>query len=106
MFREQITGRADNPALTMTAKLHDRLGPQGRETVRARAAQAIFDAKPASGHTPCVEFQHEGYQFRVRNLGDDLEVELTGEPTLNDALAVRGLSHKRDGLTSADARPP
>lgn len=104
MFQEQITGRADTPFLTMRAKLHDRLGPQGRETVRAKAAQAVFDAEPLSGENTWVEFQHEGYKFRVRNLKDDLEVELTGEPTLNEALAARGLSHMRDGLTNADGR--
>ena len=104
MFQEQITSRADSPLLTMRAKLHDRLGPQGRETVRAMAAQAILASKPQSGDAPWVLFQHEGYKFRVRNLGDDLEVELTGEPTLDEALAARGLSHNRDGLTNADGR--
>ncbi|WP_262267107.1 MULTISPECIES: hypothetical protein [Microvirga] len=104
MFQEQIASRSDNPFLMLRAKLHDRLGPQGRETVRAKATQAVFDAELRTEVDPWVEFAHEGYKFRVRNAGDDLEVELIGEPTLNEALAARGLSHKRDALTGADGR--
>jgi hypothetical protein len=104
MFKEQITGRTDNPFLIMRAKLHDRLGPQGRETVRAKAAQSMFDTPDLTPENPWAEFQHEGYKFRARQDGDDLLVELTGEPTLNEALKARGLSHKRDGLTGADGR--
>jgi hypothetical protein len=104
MFKEQITGRADNPFLVMRAKLHDRLGPQGRETVRAKAAQSMFDSQDLTPENPWAEFQHEGYKFRAKQDGEDLLVELTGEPTLNEALKARGLSHKRDGLTGADGR--
>jgi hypothetical protein len=104
MFKEQITGRADNPFLVLRAKLHDRLGPQGRETVRAKAAQTIFDAQDQTSDGQWAEFQHEGYKFRVKRDGEDLLVELVGEPTLNEALQVRGLTHKRDALTGVDGR--
>ncbi|MDG2570920.1 hypothetical protein P7L87_25545, partial [Vibrio parahaemolyticus] len=104
MFQEQITGRSDNPFLALRAKLHDRLGPQGRETVRAKAAQTMLESQDLTPEHPWAEFQHEGFKFRVRQDGDDLMVELTGEPILDEALKARGLSHKRDALTNADGR--
>jgi hypothetical protein len=104
MFHEHITGRSDNPFLTLRGKLHDRLGSQGREAVRAKAAQTMFGAQGLTAESPWAEFQHEGFKFRVKQDGDDLMVELTGEPTLDEALKARGMSHKRDVLTNADGR--